>query len=97
MKNIAKVADKVEMVLKHIPESRNSDDRLYYWVCMSYNREIGNKSFMDVMRNRKEYGVPKFETVRRARQKIQAQGKYEADEAVTEGRYENFKTVRAFV
>lgn len=64
-------SDIVKDVLENIPETRNSDDRLYQFVCALINVDALKKPFVEVMANRKELGLPAFETVRRTRQKIQ--------------------------
>lgn len=64
--------DKVLHALREYPETRNSDDLLYYRVCKSIDEVSVNASFAQIMINRKNYGFPAFESVRRSRQKIQA-------------------------
>lgn len=59
------------------PETRNSDNILYYWVI----KTIAEKKHIDITKmsvltyflNLKQFGFPAFETVRRSRQKIQEQ------------------------
>lgn len=66
----------VKDVLEKYPNTRNSDNELYYWVCVMAGKQIG----IDVHRitvamfllHLNEYGFPQFETVRRTRQKLQA-------------------------
>lgn len=62
----------IKKMLEHYPEARNSDDDLYLLVCRAINIEILHLPFGLVMRQRKKYKLPAFETVRRTRQKIQA-------------------------
>ena len=61
----------VKEILKEFPQARNSDDYLYCKVCEKKGNIYLNLPFWKVMLNRKMYGIPGFETVRRARQKIQ--------------------------
>lgn len=64
-------------VLESHPETRSSDDLLYYYICEKklYEKGYGivHMRFADVWLDRKEYGLPPFETVRRTRQKVQSQ------------------------
>lgn len=62
----------VKTILEQNPQSRNSDDFLYIKVCEKVNDISINLPFKQVMANRKIYGLPPFESVRRCRQKIQA-------------------------
>ena len=72
---IRRVSEEVLDVLKLYPDTRNSDDLLYYYICRRKLLEngygIANMHFADVWLFRKEFGIPPFETVRRTRQKIQ--------------------------
>ncbi len=61
----------VKEVLTDIPDTRNSDDYLYYIVCGRINAIALNMPFGKVLMNRKQYSFPAFETVRRSRQKVQ--------------------------
>lgn len=63
----------VRQVLEREPATRNSDDYLYYKVCETLNKGCINLPFYLVFINRKEFGLPPFESVRRSRQKIQAE------------------------
>jgi len=72
MTEIRKTASLVLDVLKEHPTTRNSDMLLYLKVCEICNPEALKKPLCDVLPSLKEYGLPPFETVRRARQKLQA-------------------------
>ena len=61
----------VKDILEHDPMARNSDDYLYYMVCNRIDGICVQLPFWKVILNRKEYGLPGFETVRRSRQHIQ--------------------------
>lgn len=67
--------DIVKAVLQAHEKSRNSDDYLYYLVCHIYGRENGydveHMSLGYFLVNRSKMEMPAFETVRRARQKLQ--------------------------
>ena len=73
MLNLRTTNDIVRMILLRMPATRNSDNILYCEVCNQINPMVKNMNFEYVMRNRKELGIPGFETVRRARQKLQAE------------------------
>lgn len=73
MKNIRQTSEVVKQVLTDQPETRNSDDLLYVAVCAKFNGLAVNLPFHRVMLNRKELNIPPFESVRRSRQKIQAE------------------------
>jgi hypothetical protein len=62
----------VQIILEQNPKARNSDDYLYIKVCEKVNNISINLPFKMVMSNRKAFGLPAFESVRRTRQKLQA-------------------------
>ena len=61
----------VKDVLEHDPKARNSDEYLYYKICEIVGHRFIHLPFYQVIMNRKEYGFPPFETVGRARRKLQ--------------------------
>lgn len=65
--------DLVKDILRKYPEARNSDDFLYFKVCEKINAVYTVLPFWKVVLNRKEFGFPAFESVRRTRQKLQAE------------------------
>lgn len=67
------VSEIVKSVLQCIPETRNDDDLLYMHVINIQNKGIIGMTVVEFLTNRKEWGVSGFETVRRSRQKIQAE------------------------
>ena len=76
MYKLKTVENMVLNVLISTPDARDDDMRLYYYVCRDCISEThGNThlSFEEVMTNYKELGCPGFESVRRTRQKIQAE------------------------
>lgn len=67
--------DIVKAILQGHEKARNSDDYLYYLVCHIFGRENGydveHMSLGYFLVNRSKMDMPAFETVRRARQKLQ--------------------------
>lgn len=63
--------------LKSQPMARNSDNYLYYWVYEVIGKEkgidINSMSIPRFFLCMKDYGFPSTETIRRTRQKIQAE------------------------
>ena len=83
----------VKHILEHDPKARNSDSYLYMKIieikAQGWEMPLCNVSVMYFLQNMKMLDVPPFESVRRARQKIQA--KYPdlaACKEVREGRME---------
>lgn len=72
-KELKTTTDLVKDILEHDIAARNSDDYLYYMVCQRIDGISVHLPFWKVILNRKNYNYPAFESVRRARQKIQAQ------------------------
>ena len=74
-RELKSTTDIVKAVLQAHEKSRNSDDYLYYLVCHIFGRENGydieHMSVGYFLLNRSKMDLPAFETVRRARQKIQ--------------------------
>ena len=70
----------VKEILEECPEARNSDNLLYIKVCSRIGKtngfDINKMSMPTILLNLKELNLPVFETVRRARQKIQAEHKH---------------------
>lgn len=97
MKKIKSVARVVKEVLEERPDTRNSDTLLYLAVCQKYDKKCGNYPFSFITYNREQLGLPKTETVRRARQKIRNEfPELDAIDSVIDERYENYKAVRKF-
>lgn len=72
MKNIKRTQDLVKYFLETHPETRNSDDLLYFKICEYLNKGCLHLSFATVLLNRNRFNLPPFESVRRSRQKLQA-------------------------
>ena len=71
MNKLYKVEDIVYQVLKEVPEARKDD---FVLVAEVYNRIqplINNVSFNRVMLSHKELGLPYFESISRARRRLQ--------------------------
>lgn len=77
MDELKSTAKLVKSILETNKQSRNSDDFLYYLVCKevlkNHGTDIKTLPFETALLWRKVYKLPPFETVRRARQKIQAE------------------------
>lgn len=72
LNELKKTTDLVKKLLIQFPELRNDDDLLYRNVCKEIYPAVMTQFFGAVLRNRRIYGLPSFETVRRTRQKVQA-------------------------
>lgn len=68
MKDLAKI---VKDILIRNEKARNSDYSLYIEVCKVKCPKVLNDGFLWVLEHHNELGVPKFESVGRARRKIQ--------------------------
>ena len=66
-----KVKEVIENILTEKKYTRDSDELLYYYVCMTFNPNIKKVTFEDLFKNRTYFGVPTYETVRRSRAKLQ--------------------------
>ena len=72
-KELIQVNKIVSRILEESPMTRNSDSLLYLTVIENIHPGVGNLTIAGVLLNREALGIPCFETVRRARQKIQAE------------------------
>ena len=61
----------VEHILQRHPDARDSDFRLFGWVCAVIKPDVMDLPFKQVMWKHKELELPSFETIRRTRQKLQ--------------------------
>lgn len=61
----------VEDILTKHPDARDDDFRLYGWVCRSVCPNVMDLSFKQVLWQNNELGLPTYETVTRARRKLQ--------------------------
>lgn len=75
MQNLKTTTKLVNAALVQHPQARNSDNYLYYIICKGQLEKQGLNidciSFSNALLYRKEYDLPLFTTVRRARQKAQ--------------------------
>lgn len=75
MKRIKDVTELVIASLKAHPQARNSDNYLYYIICKDRLEKQGlnieRLSLANALLQREAYDLPPFESVRRARQKVQ--------------------------
>ena len=65
------VKQHVTQLLKEEPETRDNDDLLFVKVYERINPKAVGLPYFVVMANRKRYGLPTIETIRRCRQKAQ--------------------------
>lgn len=72
MQDLKSTAMIVKQILIEDEYARSSDMYLYLQVCKRLNPSALFKPFMAVVARLKDHNLPPFETVRRARQKIQA-------------------------
>ena len=63
----------VKSVLEQVPETRNSDMLLYFVICDKKNATALELPFGSVITNLDKHNLPPFESVRRSRQKVQAE------------------------
>lgn len=101
MANLTATRKRVEAILEHDKQARNSDDYLYYRICQDVAKENGlpfaKMTAPAFILARKEFGYPPFETVRRARQLVQERRpELAASSGVKEGRSVNEQEYRAF-
>lgn len=73
MKDLYKIADIVEDILKNDETARGNDNYLYFKVCAMMDSSVLNQQFGDVLLSFNGYDLPKYESVGRARRKIQAE------------------------
>ena len=71
MNQLQQTSKLVKQILIEDVKARNSDSHLYLRVCETLNPSVLIKPFVSVLVGLKYYNLPPFETVRRARQKIQ--------------------------
>lgn len=70
---IESVAEVVEYFLRKFPETRSNDDALACMVEIHFNPSLRGRDYCEVRKNRSQYLNFSPETIRRARQKLQAQ------------------------
>ena len=85
------IKQRVENILRVSKTARNSDDDLQ----IIYMQKSGMKLSNEQIKLFKD--LPKMETLRRIRQKLQEEGKYLADSEVEKERYQRFKATRSSI
>lgn len=78
MKKLLTIENEVKKILDKEPVARKDDMYLYFIYCTKYG-VLNSKAFVQLFYNknfRKEYNVPVFESVSRARRKIQQEYEY---------------------
>ena len=84
-------------ILKNYPMARDSDSYLYIRIVKELNPAAADKPFEEVILNLEELGLPCFETVRRTRQKLQAENpKLRASDFVQDCRTANEEVYSKF-
>lgn len=101
MTNVNATKSIVWMILETDIQARNSDSYLYLkvleYISTKYGVELTHMTVAQFLSDMDRLGVPPFESVRRARQKIQAAKPYlGACERVKAARNEREKEYRAF-
>lgn len=95
--NLKQTKTLVRYILSKYEDARNSDMALYLRVCEIRNEQSLTMPFYEVLQNLKELNLPPFESVRRARQKVQEENAvFDADEIIQRYRAENEAEYRAF-
>lgn len=72
-KEFKQVKKIVKNILIEYPQTRNSDNLLYLTVIETIGKGNIEKPISEILLNLEELGLPCFETVRRTRQKLQAE------------------------
>lgn len=101
MNELKTTAALVKHILETNPQARNSDSYLYYKVLQfeanQKSIDLRSLTVQEFLLCINQLGFTGFETVRRARQKIQAQyPELAAEKSVSAARAENEKDFRAF-
>jgi len=101
MDDLQKMTGLVKEILTQSREARNSDDELYYIVCSvileEQHLDPGTFPLSWALLRREDFALPKYETVRRTRQKVQAKHpELRSTKAVSFYRAEREKVYRAY-
>lgn len=98
MRRIQQVTENVRVILENDPETRNNDNALYIKIVEHVDKDLIYLPIVELLMNAEKYNVPRFESVRRARQKLQAMyPELRASKAVQEARAECEEIVREYV
>lgn len=71
MDSLKTIEGKVRAVLQENEDARNDDMVLYLALCNLYLKDAGAMPLARILLNRKELGLPSFESVGRTRRKLQ--------------------------
>lgn len=97
LKELKTTHDIVKHILSENPHARNSDSFLIVKVYSYIMPEVVTMPFYTVMASQKEFGLPSPETIRRTRQKLQAEfPELSANDKVAAGRMENEESFREY-
>ena len=97
MRRIQQVTENVRVILENNPETRNNDNALYIKIVEHVDKDLIYLPMVELLMNTEKYKIPRFESVRRARQKLQAMHpELRASEAVREARAECEEIVREY-
>lgn len=72
-KELVRINKLVSRILEESPMTRNSDNLLYLTVIENIHPGVSKLTMAGVLLNQEALNIPCFETVRRTRQKIQAE------------------------
>lgn len=61
----------VEKIMREHPEARDDDFKLYGWACKESDARVMSLSFSQVLWNSSKLNIPAYESVTRARRKLQ--------------------------
>ena len=73
MRDLYKTSDIVKNILEEKPATRDSDDLLYFEVCKELCPHVLDYKLGDVLLTFNDYDIPRYESVGRARRKIQSE------------------------
>lgn len=97
MAKLKNVEELVKRVLERNKFSRNDDFYLVVNVYCQINSDVRYKDFGYVMENHKHLKLPSFESITRARRKLQAKyPELRGSEAMTERRYREWQDFRTY-
>ncbi|GIW49171.1 MAG: hypothetical protein KatS3mg079_647 [Caloramator sp.] len=89
MSNLHRVKQQVEFILNNYPETRNDDKKLTAYILKEFYK-------VNLIDDICKPEIPSLESIRRCRQKLQEQGKYQATEKVKKRRTELQETYKEF-
>lgn len=95
MANINNIRGYVLQILLENPDARNDDDILYADVCKLLNNAFCEHDAYTIFHDRARYALPSYETVSRARRKLQEDNEnLRGTKAAEDRRYNQWKKVR---